>query len=119
MSKRRKIYFAISVLLWVLLTKVSAIAANARFEVAPKGPQPASILDPSSGGSPTPVPGTYGDETYGQINLVADLGADPTGQTDSTAAVQEFVSAIKNGFGGVVPPGIYSVSSTMHVQGTN
>jgi hypothetical protein len=119
MIKRRKIYFAISVLLWALLTKAPDVAANARFEVAAKGSQPASILDHSPGGSPTVVPGTFGDETYGQINLVADLGADPTGQTDSTAAVQGFISAIKNGFGGVVPPGTYSVSSTIDVQGSN
>src|ERR1700693_3293901 len=117
MIKRRKIYFAISVLLRVLLTKAPDIAANIRFDVAAKGPQPASILEPSPGGSPTVVPGTFGDETYGEINLVADLGADPTGQTDSTTAVQRSFSAIKNGFGGVVPPGTYSVSSTIEVQG--
>ncbi len=79
----------------------------------------ASTTQPSSESSPTPVPGIYGDETYGQINLVADLGADPTGQTDSTAAVQSFVSAIKNGFGGVIPPGIYSLSNTIEIQGRN
>src|ERR1700735_1341011 len=115
----RKIYFALCVLLWVSLAKAQAIAANAPPEVPPKGSDPASILEPSSGSSPTPIPGTYGDETYGQINLVADLGADPTGQTDSTAAVQAFISAIKDGFGGVVPPGTYSVSSTINIQGRN
>jgi hypothetical protein len=119
MIKRRKIHFTTFVLLWVLLTKSSAIAANTRFEVAPEGPQAASILAPSSGDSPIAVPGTFGDETYGQVNLVADLGADPTGQTDSTVAVQGFISGIKNGFGGVVPPGIYSVSSTIDIQGSN
>lgn len=119
MIGRRQIYFALCVLLWVSLAKAQAIAATARPEVPTKGSDPASILDPSSGSSPTPIPGTYGDETYGQIDLVADLGADPTGQTDSTAAVQAFISAIKNGFGGVVPQGTYSVSSTINIQGRN
>jgi hypothetical protein len=111
----RKISVALFVLFLVSLTERQAIAANP----AVSGIGGASTTEPSSESSPTPVPGIYGDETYDQLNLVADLGADPTGRTDSTAAVQGFVSAIKNGFGGVIPPGIYSLSNTIEIQGRN
>src|ERR1035437_541809 len=107
----RKIIVALSVLFWVSLTTAQAVAPNAEADASRKGLHRNPILDPSSSSSPTPVPGIYGDETYGQINLVTDLGADPTGKTDSTAAVQGFVSAINNGFGGVIPPGTYSIAS--------
>ena len=119
MIEWRKIYLVAFLSLWVSIAKAQAIAANARAEVSEERPDPASILKASAGSSPTPVPGIYGDETYGQINLVDDLGADPTGQTDSTAAIQGFVSAVKNGFGGVIPPGTYSVSSTINIEGRN
>lgn len=115
----RKIIVALSVLFWVSLTTAQAVAPNAEADASRKGLHRNPILDPSSSSSPTPVPGIYGDETYGQINLVTDLGADPTGKTDSTAAVQGFVSAINNGFGGVIPPGTYSIASTIHIQGRN
>ena len=119
MIERYIIFSVLCFLLWVTVAKAQTIAANARAEVSEERHGPVSILQASSGSSPTPVPGIYGDETYGQINLVADLGGDPTGKTDSTAAVQGFISAIKNGFGGVVPPGTYSVSSTINIQGRN
>ena len=115
----RKIKVALSVLVWVSLTTAQAIAANAGADTSGNGPDRARIVEPSSGSSPTPVPSIYGDEAYGQTNLVADLGADPTGETDSTAAVQGFVSAIKDGSGGVVPPGTYSISSTINILGRN
>ncbi len=110
-----RISFAISLLLWLSIPRSQAIAEDARSGKSVKGLNTTSILNDS----PTSVPGAYGDETYGQINLVADLGADPTGQTDSTAAIQAFVLAVKNGFGGVVPPGTYSISSTINVVGRN
>jgi Pectate lyase superfamily protein len=119
MIEWRKIIFALCVLFWATLGRSQDIITFTRSVELGKGSGPAITSEPSSGISPTPVPGTYGDETYGQINLVADLGADPTGQTDSTAAVQAFISAIKNGFGGIVPPGTYSISSTINIQGRN
>ena len=112
----------IKVVLFVLFsvwTTAQAVAPNAGANASRKGLHRTDILEPSASTSPTPVPGIYGDETYGQINLVTDLGADPTGETDSTAAVQGFVSAIKDGFGGVVPPGTYSIASTINISGRN
>src|SRR5579862_3128465 len=119
MIERHTVSFVLCVLLWVSLAKAQATAANTLPEVSGPGSDPGSVLQASPSSSPTPVPGIYGDESYGQINLVDDLGADPTGQTDSTAAVQGFISAIKNGFGGVIPPGTYSISTTINVQGRN
>ena len=119
MIEWREIYLVAFLALWVSIGSSQAIAANAGLAESGKRPDTASILKESAGSSPTPVPGIYGDETYGQINLVDDSGADPTGQTDSTTAIQGFVLAVKNGFGGVIPPGTYSVSSTINIEGRN
>lgn len=50
------------------------------------------------------------------INL-ADFGADPTGEEDSTAAINAFFDAIPDGGEGRLPPGTYSISSTIRLVG--
>jgi pectate lyase-like protein len=54
-------------------------------------------------------------QTPGVYDLIKDFGADPTGATDSTAAVQSFFSAITNGQVGLIPQGTYSLTSTISV----
>ncbi len=55
-------------------------------------------------------------QTPGVYDLVKDFAADPTGTTDSTAAVQAFFSAVGSGQVGLIPQGIYSITSTINVE---
>lgn len=50
--------------------------------------------------------------TEGLVNVVVDFGADPTGATDSTLAIQAAIDAVQVAGGGVVyiPAGTFSVS---------
>jgi hypothetical protein len=57
-----------------------------------------------------------GSDLEGKLNLISDFGADPTGQTDSTAAVQAFVDALSAGMGGVIPSGQYSIRKTIVIS---
>ena len=52
----------------------------------------------------------------GVYDLIKDFGADPTGATDSTPAVQSFFSAISNGQVGLIPQGTYSITATINVD---
>ena len=54
-------------------------------------------------------------QTSGVYDLIKDFGADPTGATDSTAAVQSFFSAVGSGQVGLIPQGTYSITSTVNV----
>jgi hypothetical protein len=56
-------------------------------------------------------------QTPGVYDLIKDFGADPSGATDSTAAVQSFFSAVGDGDVGLIPQGIYSITSTINVYG--
>jgi len=52
-----------------------------------------------------------------EIISVTDFGADPTGLTDSTDAINNAIAAVNAAGGGTVyfPPGLYLVGSTTHV----
>lgn len=54
-------------------------------------------------------------QTPGVYDLVKDFSADPTGATDSTAAVQSFFNAVGSGQVGLIPQGTYSITSTINV----
>ena len=54
-------------------------------------------------------------DTPGVYDLIKDFGADPTGATDSTAAVQSFFDTVGNGEVGLIPQGTYSITSTLNV----
>ena len=54
-------------------------------------------------------------QTPGVYDLIKDFGADPTGATDSTSAVQSFFTAIGDGEVGLIPQGTYSITSTIKV----
>lgn len=54
-------------------------------------------------------------QTPGVYDLVKDFGADPTGATDSTAAVQSLFSTVGEGEVGLIPQGTYSITSTINV----
>ena len=56
-------------------------------------------------------------QTPGVYDLIKDFGADPSGATDSTVAVQSFFSAVGDGDVGLIPQGIYSITSTIDVYG--
>jgi pectate lyase-like protein len=51
------------------------------------------------------------DTYFGHINIVKDCGADPTGTTDSTAAIQACITAAPAGAVLDIPEGIFDVSS--------
>ena len=55
-------------------------------------------------------------QTAGVYDLIKDFGADPTGTTDSTAAVQAFFGAVGNGQVGLIPQGTYSITATINVN---
>jgi len=55
-------------------------------------------------------------QTAGVYDLIKDFGGDPTGATDSTAAVQSFFSAVGNGQVGLIPQGTYSITATINVN---
>ena len=57
-------------------------------------------------------------QTPGVYDLIKDFGADPSGATDSTAAVQSFFSAVGDGEVGLIPQGTYSITSTINVYRT-
>lgn len=52
-------------------------------------------------------------------DVVADYGADPTGSTDSTTAIQNAINAVQSAGGGVVwlPKGRFKITSTLVVSG--
>lgn len=54
------------------------------------------------------------DEKLGIHNYVTDFGADPTGQTDSTAAIQAAINATKGGTV-IFAPGTYLVTSPLEL----
>jgi hypothetical protein len=54
-------------------------------------------------------------QTPGVYDLIKDFGADPTGATDSTAAVQSLFSTVGEGEVGLIPQGTYSITSTINV----
>jgi hypothetical protein len=54
-------------------------------------------------------------QTPGVYDLIKDFGADPTGATDSTAAVQSFFNTVGSGQVGLIPQGTYSITSTINV----
>ncbi len=54
-------------------------------------------------------------QSPGVYDLIRDFGADPTGATDSTAAVQAFFSTVGIGQVGLIPQGTYSLTSTIIV----
>lgn len=56
-------------------------------------------------------------QTTGVYDLTKDFGADPTGATDSTAAVQSFFSTVGSGDVGLIPQGTYSINSTINISG--
>ena len=56
-------------------------------------------------------------QTPGVYDLIKDFQADPTGATDSTAAVQSFFGAVGNGQVGLIPQGTYSITSTINIVG--
>jgi hypothetical protein len=55
-------------------------------------------------------------QTPGVYDLILDFGADPTGTSDSTAAVQSFFGAVGNGQVGLIPQGTYSITATINVD---
>ncbi len=55
-------------------------------------------------------------QTAGVYDLIQDFGADPTGTSDSTAAVQSFFNAVGNGQVGLIPQGTYSITATINVD---
>lgn len=56
--------------------------------------------------------GTLQDRIY-EVNAVADFGADPTGGSDSTTALNNFFNALFNGCTAVIPPGLYLYTPTL------
>lgn len=54
-------------------------------------------------------------QSPGVYDLVKDSGADPTGLTDSTPAVQSFFNTVSNGQVGLIPQGTYSITSTISI----
>jgi polygalacturonase len=54
----------------------------------------------------------------GAIVNVLDFGADPTGNSDSTAAIQAAVDSLTKGTI-YFPNGSYSISSTIEIDGVN
>jgi hypothetical protein len=119
MIAERKATIVCTIVLLAIVLMTLAAASKAGTQVTRKGSVRVNIITSSATATPTPVPGIYGDEEYGQTDLVASFGADPTGQSDSTAAIQEFVTAIQDGYGGIVPAGTYSVRSTINIVGRN
>ncbi|MCA9563006.1 MAG: hypothetical protein KC561_05930, partial [Myxococcales bacterium] len=56
-----------------------------------------------------------------EVDVVQDYSADPTGATDSTAAIQAAIDAVKTAGGGTVyfPQGLYRVDGQLLVTGSN
>lgn len=56
-----------------------------------------------------------------ELNVVAAYGADPTGATDATAAIQSAITAAESAGGGVVyiPEGLYQLAGALTVSASN
>jgi hypothetical protein len=61
------------------------------------------------------------DQKLGEWISVLDFGADPTGTSDSTTAIQNAINAAQSKNGGIVliPWGTYNISSELVVSGSN
>src|SRR5271165_3576150 len=57
--------------------------------------------------------------TYNILNALFSGGADPTGVTDSTAAIQAALNGAPSGTTVVAPPGIYKISAPLVMATAN
>ena len=87
----------------------------------PEQPKPSyELIKPLNDGSSSKTLIKTKFQTEGTVVadvIATDFGADPTGETDSTSAIQDAINAVKNLGGGTVflPIGKYLVSSTISI----
>ena len=88
-------------------------------ETTPRPSETTPLLPDTSGNKPAIINSAYGTDDVLVVDYVIDIacGADPTGQQDSTAAIQGVLDVCSENGGGTVylPAGRYLVSSQIRV----